>query len=129
VRGLLDTSVVVALEVERAVGRLPDEAALSVITLEELSLGVRMAEHRGDAVLARRRQDTLDAVGARFEALPVTDAVALACAAIRAAGRQRGLRLAPFDALIAATAAVHGLPLYTQDAALARVPLVDVRLV
>lgn len=64
-----------------------------------------------------------------FEALPVTVTVALACAAIRADGRRRGVRLGPFDALIAATAAVHGLPLYTQDAALAEVPPLDVRLV
>lgn len=128
-RGLLDTSVLVALAADRDVADLPDEAAISVVTLEELSIGMRMAEHRGDAELAERRRGTLDLVGRTFEALPVTRTVAIACAGIRADGRARGVRLAPFDAVIAATAMVHDLVLFTQDAELARLPGLDVRLV
>lgn len=128
-KGLLDTSVLVGLETGRSLADLPDEAAVSVITLEELTLGVLMAEHRGEAGLAQRRRDTLDAVSGAFEALPVTSAVALACAAIRARGRAVGLRFGPFDSLIAATAVAADLPLFTQDAELADLPGVDVRLV
>lgn len=128
-KGLLDTSIIVGLEADRVLAALPDEAAISVITLEELSLGVLMAEHRGEHDLADRRRTTLDAVGRAFEALPVTRAIASSCAAIRADGRAAGIRFAPFDALIGATVAVHGLVLHTQDAQLARLPGVDVRVV
>jgi predicted nucleic acid-binding protein len=128
-RGLLDTSVLVALEAERTVTDLPDEGAVSVVTVEELLLGVRMAEHRGDAALISTRRATLEAVERAFEALPVTRPVAVECARIRAEGRAAGIRFAPFDALIAATAVVHELVLYTQDAALERLPGVNVRVV
>ncbi len=127
--GLLDTSVLIGLEADRALRALPDEAALSVITIEELTLGVRMAEQRGDAMLARRRQRTLDAVLAEFDALPVDRRIAAECASIRAAGRSRDIRFGPFDSLIAATAVVSGLPLYTQDTQFTEMPGVDVRLV
>lgn len=128
-RGLLDTSVIVALETGRPLGSLGEQNAVSVITLEELTLGVRMAEARGDEAIAAGRRRTLSTVGTRFEALPVTRAVAVVSAEIRAAGRTRGIRYTPFDALICATAAVHGLTLFTQDAELGDVPGIDVRVV
>lgn len=128
-RGLLDTSVCVGLENRRGVETLPDEAALSVITLEELALGVKMAEQRGDDETARIRQATLDAVSAEFDVIPVDRRIAAACAAIRASGRLRGTRFAPFDSLIAATAVVFNLPLYTQDTQFTGMPGVDVRIV
>jgi hypothetical protein len=54
VRGILDTSVFIAEEQGRvlAADRLPDEAAISVVTLAELGLGVHMAA--GEDVRARR---------------------------------------------------------------------------
>ncbi len=128
-RGLLDTSVLVGREAGRAVGELPDEAALSVITLEELTLGVRMAQQRGDSDLAAARQRTLDAVAADFEVLVVDRAVAAACAEIRASGRARNLRFGPFDSLIAATTVAHGLPLFTQDTQFSDMEGVETRLV
>lgn len=128
-RGLLDTSVFVGLEAGRAVGELPDEAALSVITLEELALGVRMAQLRGESELATRRQETLAAVARAFDVLVVDRAVASACAAIRASGRARNLRFGPFDSLIAATAVAHDLPLFTQDGQFADMNDVDARLI
>lgn len=128
-RGLLDTSVIVALETGRPVGVLGEENAVSVITVEELALGVLMAEARADEEVAAGRRRTLAVVTRRFEALPVTRAVALASAEIRGTGRERGVRYTPLDALICATAAVHGLTLYTQDAELRDVPGVDVQLV
>lgn len=128
-RGLLDTSVVVALEARRAVVDLPDEAALSVVTVEELALGVAMARARGESDVAERRQRTLTAVLATFEVLPVTTAVALESAALRARGRAAGVRQTPFDALICATAIVHGLVLFTQDQEMANVDGLGVRVV
>lgn len=129
-RGLADTSVFIAGETDRPLGSLPDDVALSVITLEELALGVRMAEARGDEALATRRRSTLEEVGAVFDVLPVDRRVASECARIRAASRQRGgRRIGPMDALIAATAASHGLPLYTQDTAFADLDGLDVRVI
>lgn len=128
-RGLLDTSIVVALEVRRPVLELPDEAALSVVTVEELALGVKIAELDGRSEQAAVRQATLTAVLATFELLPVTTAVALESAALRARGRAAGVRYTPFDALICATAIVAGLPLFTQDQEMATVDGLDVRVV
>lgn len=128
-RGLLDTSVFVAQETGREMGDLPDEAALSVITLEELALGVLMAQQRSDGDLADLRHATLEAVAAEFDVLVVDRQVASACAGIRAAGRARDLRFGPFDSLIAATAIVYGLPLFTQDSQFSDMEGVDTRLV
>lgn len=128
-KGLLDTSILIGLETDRPVAELPDESAISVITLEELALGVLLAEQRGESEVATRRKATLATVEATFEALTVTQSVAMACAQIRARGRAAGVRCGPFHALIAATAVVAKLPLYTQDVSLSRLPDVDVRLV
>ena len=89
-RGLLDTSVLVALEVRGAAPELPDEAALSVISVEELALGVAMARARGDDGVADRRQLTSTAVLATFELHPVTTAVARESEALRARDARQG---------------------------------------
>jgi predicted nucleic acid-binding protein len=44
VRGVLDTSVLVAREQGRPPGDLPDQAAISVVTVAELHLGVLLAD-------------------------------------------------------------------------------------
>ncbi len=128
-RGLLDTSVFVGQETDRELGALPDEVALSVITIEELSLGVRMAVGRGESALAGTRQTTLDRVVRAFDVLPVDRQVAQNSALIRASGRLRGLRFGPLDALIAATAVTYGLTLFSQDAQFAEMDGVEFRLV
>ncbi len=114
-RGLLDTSVFIAEEQERglATDRLPDEAAVSVITLAELELGVHMAS--SDEIRARRLQ-TVGAVRATYAALPVTEDVASAFAELVAATRRAGRRPKVQDAWIAATARTHDVALYSQDA-------------
>jgi predicted nucleic acid-binding protein len=114
VRGLLDTSVFIADEEGREVGtaRLPDEAAISVVTLAELELGVHLAasdEARG------RRLRTLQAAGATYVALPVDDDVASAFAELVATARRAGRRPKVQDAWIAATARAHGVAVYTRD--------------
>jgi predicted nucleic acid-binding protein len=117
--GLLDTSVFVAREDGRSVGELPQRVAISVVSLGELQLGVLTA--REDALRARRA-DTL-ALARAADPVPITEAVMVSWARLvsdcRAAGLQRAVKLT--DALIAATAVEHGLPVVTQDGDFARI--------
>jgi predicted nucleic acid-binding protein len=114
VRGLLDTSVFIAGERERPldVDRLPDEAAVSVVTIAELQLGVHMAAE--DDVRARRLE-TLRAVQSTYVALPIDEAVAAAFAELVATARRAGSRPKVQDTWIAATARTHAVAVYTQD--------------
>lgn len=113
-RGLLDTSVFIADEQGRTlkITRLPDEAAISVVTLAELELGVHLAASERDRA---RRLRTLRAIQANYLALPVDDTVASAFAELVAAARAAGRRPKVQDAWIAATARARGVAVYTQD--------------
>jgi toxin FitB len=111
-RGLLDTSVLIASEV----AALPDEAAISAASLAELHFGVLLAkthDHR------RARLRRLAEVEATFEPLPIDAAVARSYGMLAhltvSAGQQPRRRV--MDLLIAATAHAHGIHLYTRDAA------------
>ena len=112
--GLLDTSVFIARESGRAVANLPQRVALSVVTIGELHLGVLNAD---DSLTRSRRADTL-ALARAADPIPVSEAVMVSWARLvadcRAAGVHRAVKLT--DALIAATAIEHGLPVVTQDA-------------
>lgn len=125
-RGLLDTSVFIAREQRRPLGRLPDELAVSVITIGELELGVLAAV---DAERRAQRADTL-ALARSADPIAVTEAVMGAFARLTHDCRQAGARPKILDALIASTAIEHGLPVVTQDddfAAIARAhPRLDV---
>jgi predicted nucleic acid-binding protein len=114
VKGLLDTSVFIADEQGRALvsDRLPDEAAISVVTLAELELGVHMAA--SEAARGRRLR-TLQATRSTYVALPVDDAVASAFAELVATARRAGRRPKLQDAWIAATARAADVAVYTQD--------------
>jgi toxin FitB len=109
-RGILDTSVVIdiALGVELAT---PGEATISVVTLYELHHGVLSAgeQHRPG------RLATLALAERRFRALPLDARMAPHYARMIAAARRSGRRPRTNDLLIAATAAVHRLPVYTRD--------------
>ena len=112
-RGLLDTSVANDLYVIDP-ALLPDESAISAVTLAELAAGPHATP---DAEERARRQDRLQWAAATWDALPF-DAEAARMygrifAATRAAGRSSRARLA--DLLIASTAAANGLPLYTRN--------------
>lgn len=112
-RGLLDTSVVIDLgAVESAL--LPDESAVSAVTLAELAAGPHATD---DDAERARRQERLQWATATWDALPFDmDAARMygrVFSAVRAAGRSSRPRLA--DLLIASTAAAHGLPLYTRN--------------
>lgn len=111
--GLLDTSVFIARERRRALGDLPRQVAVSVVTIGELQLGVLAATDDGPR---SKRADTL-ALARTADPIPISDAVMTTWARLvadcRAAGIQRTVKLT--DALIAATAIEHGLPVITQD--------------
>jgi predicted nucleic acid-binding protein len=111
--GLLDTSVFIARESGRAIAKLPTRAALSVITIGELQLGVLNA---ADSLTRSRRAETL-ALARAADPIPVSEAVMVSWARLvadcRTAGVHRAVKLT--DSLIAATAIEHGLPVVTQD--------------
>ena len=111
--GLLDTSVFIAREVDRALGELPARVAVSVITIGELALGVIAAPD--DTTRARRGQ-TL-ALARAADPIPISEAVMGAWARLVADCRDAGVRrtVKLTDALIAATAVEHGLAVITQD--------------
>jgi predicted nucleic acid-binding protein len=123
-RGLLDTSVFIAREAGRPLDDLPDEAAISVITLGELHLGVLRAK---DGDTRARRLRTLSRVEREFEAIPIDAEVARTFASILADARAAGRRPRAMDAWIAATAVRHGLVVFTQDADFADLPQVQVQ--
>lgn len=122
-RGLLDTSVFVARETGRPHGRLPTMATVSVVTLAELHLGVLLAD---DPQVRAQRLRTLSSVEELFEPLPVDAAVARTFAEIVAEARRQGKRPKIMDTWIAATAVIHGLPVYTQDDDFLAIPRVHV---
>lgn len=111
-RGLLDTSIFVAQEQGRALADLPDEAAISVMTLAELHVGVLLA--RSPKARAQRLR-TLGRVERNFDPIPVDDPIARVFAELVADSRRKGKHPRVVDALIAATAVVNDTPIYSQD--------------
>lgn len=111
--GLLDTSVFIAHETGRPLGELPKRVAVSVVTIGELQLGVLNAT---DDATRARRADTL-ALARAADPIPISEAVMTTWARLvadcKAAGIHRTIKLT--DALIAATAVEHGLPVVTQN--------------
>jgi predicted nucleic acid-binding protein len=112
-RGLLDTSVFIVTESGRELDEesLPDEGAISPITVAELHVGVLAA---ADVDTRARRLATLETV-ADVETLPIDNAVAAAWALLRIHLAESKRRLNVNDLWIAATALAHELPVVTQD--------------
>src|SRR6185312_13900953 len=112
-RGLLDTSVVIDHDLIDPVS-LPDESAISAITLAELAAGPHAAKDQEERA---RRQDRLQWATANWNPLSFDAEAARiygrVCAAARATGQSRRARLA--DLLIASTAAANSLPVYTRN--------------
>lgn len=110
-RGILDTSVVIA----KAVEDLPEEAAISVVTLAELHFGVHVAKSASARKLRIRR---LTEVESRFDALPVDESIARAYGSLAhtLVSKKRSPRTRVMDVIIAATAQVHDVSLYTRNA-------------
>jgi predicted nucleic acid-binding protein len=123
-KGLVDTSVFIAREAGRLLESLPDEPAVSVVTLGELHLGVLRAK---DGQTRARRLRTVSRVEREFDAIPIDAEVARTFASIVAEARAAGRRPRAMDAWIAATAVRHGLVVFTQDANFAGIPHVQVQ--
>lgn len=109
---LVDTSVFVAAEQRRWLGEPPDgDARVSVATLTELIVGARRAP---EGPLRTLRETTLGRARS-FIALAYDEAVAERLGDLLAAARSTGRRAGAMDAIIAATAVVHDLSVWTQD--------------
>lgn len=112
-RGLIDTNVVIRLtHVDGS--SLPRVPAISTVTLAELSVGPLVTANARERA---KRQQHLQLAESVFVAIPLDAKVARAygrvAADLRAAGRKASARA--YDALIAATALAHDLPLYTAN--------------
>lgn len=109
---LADTSIFVAAEQRRALGRPPEgDARISVATLTELIVGVRRAS---DGPLRILREATLSRARS-FVAMPYDEPVAERLGDLLATARAAGRRAGAMDAIIAATALAHDLEVWTQD--------------
>lgn len=112
--GLLDTSVVIDWDDPTVAGALPEEVAVSAITLAELAAGPHLATSSSEGA---RRQTRLQQLEATFEPLPFDATAARSygqvVAAVIETGRSHRRRIA--DLLIAATAHANGLALYTRN--------------
>jgi predicted nucleic acid-binding protein len=112
-RGLLDTNIMI-LRSRIAPEDLPDEMAISAVTLAELSAG---PDVYFEATERARRLDVLQRAEHEFDPIPFDADAARAygrvTAAVIAAGRKPRRRAA--DLMIAATAIVAELPLYTTN--------------
>lgn len=117
-RGLVDTNVLI---LRRSIdgAALPEELAISAVSLAELSAGVHLVTGNGPEAARERaaRSDLLQRVEAEFDPIEFgVDAARMfgrMSAAVLASGRTPRRRVA--DLMIAATAAVSGLPLYTTN--------------
>ncbi len=112
-QALADTSVFIARESGRPleVRSLPDELAISVVTVAELRAGVLAAT---EVDVRDRRLSTLTAA-LQFEPVPIDVHVGEQWARLRIALRDGGLRMPVNDSWIAATAIALGVPVVTQD--------------
>ncbi len=112
-RGLADTTVFIAQESRRKLdtGLLPDEIAVSVITIGELRAGVLAAD---DLDVRERRLQTYEAA-LHLDPVAIDGEVADAWARLRILLRDAGRRMPVNDSWIAATALSLGVPVITQD--------------
>jgi hypothetical protein len=112
-RGLLDTSVLIAIEHGRPLRTeaMPETTAISVVTKAELRVGIFAAE---DIETRDRRLMTFELAN-RIILLPVDEVVSRAWAQMRAYVGASGQKVRVNDMWIAATAAAHEIPVLTQD--------------
>ena len=112
---LLDTSVLVDLADATVLAALPNDAAVSTISLAELAAGPSLATNRLERA---RRVAHLQQIEALFAPVDFDRAAArsygIIVAAVAGSGRTHRTRLA--DLLIAATAHARGFDLCTRDA-------------
>jgi predicted nucleic acid-binding protein len=112
-RGLADTSVFIARESGRALddSSMPDELAVSIVTIGELRAGVLAAS---DVRVRERRLTTLTAA-LELDPVPVDDDVAAQWARLRVLLRDMERSMPVNDSWIAATAMALQVPVVAQD--------------
>ncbi|HMJ72912.1 MAG TPA: PIN domain-containing protein [Solirubrobacterales bacterium] len=112
-RGLLDTSVLIAIESGRSLRTeaIPETVAISVVTKAELRVGIFAAEN----IETRDRRLATFELANRIVSLPVDEAVSRAWAQMRAYARASEQKVRVNDMWIAATAAAQEIPVLTQD--------------
>ena len=119
-QGLLDTNIL-ALRRWIPSEHLPDEMAISTVTVAELAAGVHLVDGDDEAANRERarRVAVLQQTENEFDAVAFdTDAARMfgqMAAALKTAGRTPRRRA--LDLMIAATAATHQLPVYTTNPA------------
>src|ERR1700722_3820034 len=121
-QGMLDTNIMI---LRRWIdpSQLPDEMAISAITLAELSAGPNEVRRNGEQDMydehaeRARRLEILQRAESEFDPIPFGAEAARVfgrvTAAVITAGRKPRRRIA--DLLIAATAIAEGLPLFTTN--------------
>jgi tRNA(fMet)-specific endonuclease VapC len=111
-RGILDTNTVILLGRLDDPTLLPSEPLITAITLAELTVGPLVAQSADERVA---RQAHLQQAESDFDALPFDASAARAFGRVAASLRQSGRKTAArsYDAMIAATALAHALPVYT----------------
>jgi tRNA(fMet)-specific endonuclease VapC len=111
-RGVLDTSTLILLGRIDDTTTLPEEPVITAITLAELSVGPLVA--RTDDERAAR-QAHLQQAEVDFDPIPFDAAAARSfgrvAASLRSSGRKPAARA--YDAMFAAIALAHGLPVHT----------------
>ncbi|MDA8285014.1 MAG: PIN domain-containing protein [Actinomycetota bacterium] len=113
--GILDTSTFIKLKRVTDESALPHEPLITAVTLAELSIGPLVASSDDERAI---RQVHLQEAEADFDPIPfdadAARAFARVATSLRAAGRKPTAR--SFDALIAATALAHQIPVFTCNA-------------
>ena len=111
-RGILDTNTVILLGRLDDPTVLPNEPLITVITLAELTVGPLVAKSDDERAT---RQAHLQQAESDFDALPFDASAARAFGRVAASLRQSGRKTIArsYDAMIAATALAHALPVYT----------------
>ena len=118
IRYLLDTNVISELRKSRPHGAIvvwveglrPEQILLSAVTMGELQAGVELTRKQ-DALKAREIEDWLNYVETSFSIVPMDTACFREWARLMV-GKSAALGE---DAMIAATAAVHGLTIATRN--------------
>lgn len=111
-RGVLDTSTVIMLPRLTEPERLPAEPLITAVTLAELSVGPLVASTERERA---ERQAHVQQAEADFDPLPFDRAAARTFGRVAASLRQAGRKPAAraYDAMIAAIALTHELPVFT----------------
>ncbi|HWV86444.1 MAG TPA: type II toxin-antitoxin system VapC family toxin [Capillimicrobium sp.] len=113
-RGVLDTSTLILLPRLADPAALPEEPLITAVTLAELSVGPLVARDEEERAA---RQAHLQQAEADFDPLPFDAAAARAFGRVAAALRRQGRKPAAraYDAMIAAIALAHDLPVYSAN--------------